>query len=287
MTWINILVLQGLFKNTADNPVVLDDSGPAGSQPSQEEVVHDQGKTETTEKKGKKAVPRKKVTKPEEKKKKSAKQNERKTMKQNERKTVKQDEKKSAKKKEKVEDFGQTNASQTLQLEEEEEIEQLIAQGTVVGEEEDIKMDNVYDESSSEGSFNSSDERMALDSSDEVDSTYPEFNETTGMDDPQFRMGMVFASGEIFRAAVRKHAIVHQRPIRLRKNLKEKIKWVCSGGCEWKCYGLKMQRSENIQIKTICNEHTCNPTWFHKCINSTWIAKEYEDEIRMNPRWET
>ncbi|WOH05065.1 hypothetical protein DCAR_0624477 [Daucus carota subsp. sativus] len=130
-------MLRGLFKNTADNPVVLDDSGPAGSQPSQEEVVHDQGKTETTEKKGKKAVPRKKVTKPEEKKKKSAKQNERKTMKQNERKTVKQDEKKSAKKKEKVEDFGQTNASQILQLEEEEEIEQLIAQGTVVGEEEE------------------------------------------------------------------------------------------------------------------------------------------------------
>ena len=41
--------------------------------------------------------------------------------------------------------------------------------------------------------------------------------------------------------------------------------------------------TENIQIKTLINRHTCNPTWVQKCVNCTWIAKEYEDEIRLNP----
>ncbi|XP_074351338.1 uncharacterized protein LOC141690432 [Apium graveolens] len=109
----------------------------------------------------------------------------------------------------------------------------------------------------------------------------------TDMGNPQFELGMLFSSGTIFRAAVRKHAIVQQRPIRLKKNLANKIKWICSGGCEWKCYGIKQQRLESIQIKTFLGQHTCNPTWEQKCVNSTWITAEYEDEIRMNPTWPT
>ena len=74
------------------------------------------------------------------------------------------------------------------------------------------------------------DERMAVSSCDD-DISFDEFNEMTDMDDSQFKIGMLFASGAIFRVAVRKHAIVQQRPIRLKKNLGDnKIKWVCSGG---------------------------------------------------------
>ncbi|XP_074343713.1 uncharacterized protein LOC141687377 isoform X2 [Apium graveolens] len=144
-----------------------------------------------------------------------------------------------------------------------------------------------FEDSSSEDSWNSADERMAVSSCDEADIQYPEYNEITGMDDPQFALGMLFTSGAVFRAAIRKHAIVHQRPIRLRKNLSDKIKWVCAAGCEWKCYGIKQKRSATIQIKTLYNRHTCNPTWEQKCVNSTWIANKYEDEIRMNPTWPT
>ena len=96
---------------------------------------------------------------------------------------------------------------------------------------------------------------------------------------------MLFSSGKAFREAVRKHAILHQRGVRLRKNLGDKIKWICQPGCKWKCYGIRQQRSSNIQIKTLHTTHTCNPTWVQKQINSTWIAAAYEHEIRMNPEW--
>ncbi|XP_074370703.1 uncharacterized protein LOC141711897 [Apium graveolens] len=124
---------------------------------------------------------------------------------------------------------------------------------------------------------------MAWSSCDEEEMQYPEFNEVTYMKDPQFSLGMLFSSGAIFRKAVRQHAILHQRGIRLKKNLKEKIKWICADGCSWKCYGIQQQRSTSFQIKTLYNHHTCNPTWIQKQVNSTWIAEAYENEIRMNP----
>ena len=156
-------------------------------------------------------------------------------------------------------------------------------------EEEDVenqaKAEEEDDSSSSESSYDSNVERMAVSSCDEDDSTYPEFNEYIDMENPQFRMGMVFSSAAVFREAVRQHAITQQRGIRLKKNHSDKIKWVCSDGCDWKCYGIKQQRSSNIQIKTICNTHTCSPTWVQKQINSSWLARSYEHEVRMNPSW--
>ena len=142
----------------------------------------------------------------------------------------------------------------------------------------------VINDDDSEDSWNSGDEMMAVSSCDEDDKQYPEFNEVTGMEDPQFSMGMLFASAKVFREAVRRHAI-HQRPIRLRKNLSDIINWVCAKGCDCKCYGTKLKRSENIQIKALHKQHACNPTWDQKCVNSTWIASKYEDELRINPTW--
>ncbi|XP_074323900.1 uncharacterized protein LOC141660801 [Apium graveolens] len=133
----------------------------------------------------------------------------------------------------------------------------------------------------------SSEERMAISSCDEQDIKYLEFNKVTDMEDPKFELGMLFSSGKIFREAGRKHEIAHQRGIRLKKNLFGKIKWVCVYGCQWKCYGIKQQRPTNIQIKTLYNKHTCNPTWVQKHVNSTWIARAYENEVRMNPTWPT
>ena len=58
-----------------------------------------------------------------------------------------------------------------------------------------------FGDDSSEGAFNSADERMALDSGDESGSDCKEFNELTDMEDPQFEMGMKFTSGRVFRGS--------------------------------------------------------------------------------------
>ncbi|XP_074378346.1 uncharacterized protein LOC141719881 [Apium graveolens] len=104
------------------------------------------------------------------------------------------------------------------------------------------------------------------------------------MEDPKFSLGMLFTSG-VFLELLSEHAILHQRPIKLKKKLADKIKWVCTEGCKWKCYGLRQQRSTDIQIKTFHGVHTCNPAWKQRQLNSTWIAKAYEDKIHINPTW--
>lgn len=98
--------------------------------------------------------------------------------------------------------------------------------------------DNVEDGDSSSDGLDSADERMALSSCDEEEVQYPEFDEVTNMKDPHFSLGMLFSCGAVFRKAVRQHAIVHQRGIRLKENLKKKIKWICVDGCQWKCDGI-------------------------------------------------
>ncbi|XP_074352181.1 uncharacterized protein LOC141691354 [Apium graveolens] len=141
------------------------------------------------------------------------------------------------------------------------------------------------DGSSSESLFNSDEERMVVSSCDEADPQFPEFNEFTDMDDPQFKLGLLFNSGQVFRAAVRKHAIIHQRGVRLKMNLSDKIKWIGMEDCEWKCYERQQQRSTTIQIKRQNDKHTCTPIWDQKQVNSTWLTSQYEEEIRMNPIW--
>lgn len=131
------------------------------------------------------------------------------------------------------------------------------------GDDDNYEPSDVDDESS-ESLYDSSEERMAVSSCDEDNPQYPQFNVIIDMDDPQFKLGMLFSSGPIFRAAVRKYAIIHQRPLRLKKNLKDEIKWVCRDGYEWKCYGIRQQRSSNMQIKTFLDVHTCTYTWEQK-----------------------
>lgn len=71
-------------------------------------------------------------------------------------------------------------------------------------------------DSEEESVYNSNEDRIALSACDE-DDDYPEFNELTDMDDLKFRSGMVFTSAQVFRDAVRKHAIVHQRAVKLKR----------------------------------------------------------------------
>nr|XP_017221583.1 PREDICTED: parathymosin-like [Daucus carota subsp. sativus] len=70
-------------------------------------------------------------------------------------------------------------------------------------ENQDKMADDLFDEAeidddSSVGEYNSADERMAEDSCDEDGDEYPEFNELTDMENPEFRAGMLFTSGKVF-----------------------------------------------------------------------------------------
>lgn len=121
---------------------------------------------------------------------------------------------------------------------------------------------------------------------DEDKLVYPEFNESVVMEDPQFMLGLLFANAPLLRTAVRTHAIRHRRPIKRSRNFGYKIRYECTPPCNWKLYASKMPRSDTYQIKTFNSIHTCQPTFHQKQISVAWIARAYEDEIRMNPSWD-
>ncbi|XP_074352940.1 uncharacterized protein LOC141692100 [Apium graveolens] len=150
--------------------------------------------------------------------------------------------------------------------------------------EEPVKDDNVgIDEESVNAG--SDDERMAPNSTDEDEPNFPEFNEDVDMERPVFELGMLFKSSQIFRKAVRNHAIIERRPIELVKNYGRKIKYVCKKPCKWIVYASPFNKTPTFQIRTLVRKHTCMPTFKQKQINLVWLAEHYEKEIRMNPGW--
>ncbi|XP_074327963.1 uncharacterized protein LOC141665879 [Apium graveolens] len=73
----------------------------------------------------------------------------------------------------------------------------------------------------------SDDERMSPNSTDEDEPNFSEFNKDVDLKRPVFELGMLFKSSQIFKKAVRNHAIMERRPIELVKNYGRKIKYVC------------------------------------------------------------
>lgn len=133
--------------------------------------------------------------------------------------------------------------------------------------------------------YDSEEERMAANSTDEDEIKWPVFYEKCEMGHPKFVLGQQFASAKIFRDAVKKQAIVERRPIVQCRNYGPRVRLVCSNGCEWKIYASKMSNSDTYQIKVYKPVHTCIQTFDQKQINSRWIANYYENDIRMNPTW--
>ena len=130
----------------------------------------------------------------------------------------------------------------------------------------------------------SDDERMVGNSTDEEQFGYPVYNEDANVS-PVFELGMCFTSSKQFRDAVKRHAILERRPITNCRHFGKKVKYICQAPCKWKIYSSPYQKSTTYQIKTFYPVHTCMPTFNQKQINSAWLAKYYEKEIRMNPSW--
>ncbi|KAK3440773.1 hypothetical protein EUGRSUZ_B01037 [Eucalyptus grandis] len=115
--------------------------------------------------------------------------------------------------------------------------------------------------------------------------THPKFNAEVDMENPVFKLGMCFSNAEEFRKAVRNHAIKNGRKVRFVKNTPNKLRAVCSNGCDWLIYDSKVQREHTLQVKTFNSIHTCNRALHVPQISTKWLANKYCDRLRNNPTW--
>ena len=64
----------------------------------------------------------------------------------------------------------------------------------------------------------------------------PEFNEKTGMSNPELCKGMKFQNGKVFRAALREYAVRKPVDIKFKFNEKTKVSVHCKYKCGWRVY---------------------------------------------------
>ena len=64
----------------------------------------------------------------------------------------------------------------------------------------------------------------------------PEFNEKTGMSNPQLCKGMKFPNGKVFRAALRENAVRKPVDLKFKLNEKTKISIHYKYECGWRVY---------------------------------------------------
>ncbi|XP_028123309.1 uncharacterized protein LOC114320353 [Camellia sinensis] len=108
-----------------------------------------------------------------------------------------------------------------------------------------------------------SDELISLEGSFDEDGglkrdKFLEFNKQTDMIDPQFRVGMVFPSFNVFKQVVKEHAIKTGKDIKFLKNDKNRVRVGCKPPCQWIIYASKMHGQMSLQVKTYVPTHNCD-----------------------------
>ncbi|KAK1591219.1 hypothetical protein Q3G72_004098 [Acer saccharum] len=62
-----------------------------------------------------------------------------------------------------------------------------------------------------------------------IKTNFHEFNPRYDLQDPIFRVGMEFGSADLFRKAIRAHAVKHRRVVKFKKNDPNRVRAVCMG----------------------------------------------------------
>ncbi|KAK1562586.1 hypothetical protein Q3G72_014496 [Acer saccharum] len=96
------------------------------------------------------------------------------------------------------------------------------------------------------------------------------------MQNPVFRLGMVFGSADVFRKAVRAHAVKHQRLVKFKKNDRDGIMAVCKAECcEWFVFAPWLGDHKTFKIKSLNDKHTCAMSFKNRFVSLKHIAEKY------------
>ncbi|KAK9999870.1 hypothetical protein SO802_019473 [Lithocarpus litseifolius] len=109
------------------------------------------------------------------------------------------------------------------------------------------------------------DNTRSINSSEDEDERVrcPNFNEKTGMSNPQLCKGMKFLNGKVFKAALREYAVKKTVDIKFKLNEKTKVFVHCKYKCGWRVYASQISGELTFQIKTMVLTCTCGRTFKH------------------------
>ncbi|KAK8675898.1 hypothetical protein V6N13_033959 [Hibiscus sabdariffa] len=117
---------------------------------------------------------------------------------------------------------------------------------------------------------------------------FPEFNTTVDISGPTFKVGLLFATKQVLREAVKMYSIKNRYSVRLKRNGNRRIQAVCKAGCPWVLWASPVDLKEPYgtwQVKSLTAEHRCLKEYKNPKITSKFMAKQYLDAFHIDPNY--
>ncbi|PQM35612.1 uncharacterized protein Pyn_30402 [Prunus yedoensis var. nudiflora] len=115
---------------------------------------------------------------------------------------------------------------------------------------------------------------------------FHEFRPETDMRNLVFKLGLRFATTDLFRKAIRNYSIINRRMIKFKCNDRDRVRAVCAGNCNWVCFASAMNGSEWVQVKKLVDMHDCGIVDHNFHANSTWLAQRYATQLSRLHNWD-
>ena len=110
------------------------------------------------------------------------------------------------------------------------------------------------------------------------------FNPEIDMDNPTFKIGMVFSGVGEVRKAISAYSVRNRVKIRKIKNDFRRVDGVCADGCTWKLKTSKDSRSGGFIVTSYVDTHTCEQVWDLKVLTAKLLADKFLQEFRDNQK---
>ncbi|XP_019158450.1 PREDICTED: uncharacterized protein LOC109155176 [Ipomoea nil] len=108
--------------------------------------------------------------------------------------------------------------------------------------------------------INFSDDAFVVESDSDGESKWPVFREATDMNDPEFTLGMTFASKKQFREAVQNSGFKNGKDIRTIRN-------------------------DALRVIVECSQDGCSWVWENSMVKAAVVAKRWAKQLNNNPEW--
>ncbi|PQQ07553.1 uncharacterized protein Pyn_04362 [Prunus yedoensis var. nudiflora] len=115
---------------------------------------------------------------------------------------------------------------------------------------------------------------------------FEEFRPETDMRNPVFKLGLRFATTNLFRKAIRNYSIINKRMIKFKFNDCDMVRAVCARNCKWVCFSSAVNGSEWVQVKKLIDVHDCGTVDHNFHANSTWLAQRYATQLSRMHNWD-
>ncbi|CAL8996821.1 unnamed protein product [Prunus brigantina] len=112
-----------------------------------------------------------------------------------------------------------------------------------------------------------------------------DFRPEIDMGSPSFKIGLRFATAELFRKAVRIYSINCGRELIFMINDRNRIRVVCEEGCPFVIHASSVSGSTYLQVKTFNPTHVCSKGTKNIHATAGWLAERYSGQLRLNPNW--